>query len=197
MEWAAASPQRPVPAPVRLYGEPPAPGASQFQAYDWEQRIQDAYKQGRRDGEAAQAQAAAAQLEARLEQLARTIDTLAGYRARLRRDAEHDLVRLSLAIARRLVRRELTVDPEALLGIVKAALEKLEAGEVHCVRLHPHHAGVVQRYLEGAGRYLQVAGDPALETGSIVFETSHGTLDAGIDTQLSEIERGFTDLLPK
>ena len=51
-----------------------------------------------------------------LERLARAIDELAGLRPRLRQEAEADLVQLALAIARRVLRREIAVDPEALHG---------------------------------------------------------------------------------
>ena len=44
---------------------------------------------------------------------------------------------LALAIARRILHRELTVAPEALLGLVKAALEKIGGREIHRVRVSP------------------------------------------------------------
>ena len=36
-----------------------------------------------------------------------------------------------------------------------------------------------------------------LTQGSAVFETSRGELDASVDTQLAEIERGLTDVLER
>ncbi len=65
-----------------------------------------------------------------LERLARTIEELGHWRARLRREAEGDMVQLSLAIARRVLRRELAVDPDAMHGLVLGALEKLQAQEI-------------------------------------------------------------------
>jgi flagellar biosynthesis/type III secretory pathway protein FliH len=40
-----------------------------------------------------------------------------------------------------------------------------------------------------------VVPDAARELGSVVFETERGSLDASVDTQLEEIERGLTDRL--
>ena len=49
----------------------------------------------------------------------------------MRRDAEKDLVKLSIAIARRVLHRELTLDPESIDGLIKVALDKLRiAGTV-------------------------------------------------------------------
>jgi flagellar assembly protein FliH len=91
-----------------------------------EQRIQEAHAAGMREGEAAGRVRAAAEVQPVIDRLARSIDDLAGLRARLRSEAEADLVKLSLAIARRVLRRELAIDPEALHGLVLSALEKLQ-----------------------------------------------------------------------
>jgi len=39
--------------------------------------------------------------------------------------------------------------------------------------------------------------DAALERGAAHFETEHGLFDASIETQLKEIERGFTDVVKR
>jgi flagellar assembly protein FliH len=108
-----------------------------------------------------------------------------------------ELIRLAVAIARRVVRRELTLDPDAIAGLVKAALEQLAVHEVIRVRVHPEHEADVRTCLAGAGRAgdVEVTGDAALERGSAVFETVRGSLDASAETQLAEIERGLTDRL--
>jgi flagellar assembly protein FliH len=105
------------------------------------------------------------------------------------------LVRLAVAIARRVVRRELTIDPQAITGLVKAALEQISAGERIRVRVHPQDEAAVRSCLAAAGRAasVEVAGDAALERGSAILEAERGDLDASANTQLAEIERGLTD----
>ncbi len=39
--------------------------------------------------------------------------------------------------------------------------------------------------------------DPSRQPGDVVFETERGNLDASVDSQLLEIERGLTDRLRK
>jgi flagellar biosynthesis/type III secretory pathway protein FliH len=34
-----------------------------------------------------------------------------------------------------------------------------------------------------------------MQCGDVIFETTHGNLDASIESQLREIERGFADRL--
>jgi len=137
------------------------------------------------------------QIEAMNHKLARTIEELTGLRPRFRHEAEEDVVALALATARRILHRELTVEPEALLGLVKAALEKIELREVHRVRVSREDAPMVEQCLQKMGlpHRVEVVADPSLERGAAILDSNRGTLDASIETQLAEIERGFADLI--
>lgn len=138
-----------------------------------------------------------AQLEAVETRMARSIEEMSGLRQRFRQEAEEDVVALALAIARRILHRELTMAPNALLGLVKAALEKMGACEVHRVRVSPEDAPLVKQYLDKMGlpQRVDVTADPTLERGAILLDSSRGTLDASVETQIDEIERGLADLV--
>lgn len=164
---------------------------------DTQRRVQEAYERGLREGRAAAEEENRAAWQARLEQLARAIEGLATLRSRIRKEAEGDLIKLSLAIARRILHREASVDPHALAGVVKACTERLDRQEVHRVRVHPDFAAGVGEWLERWKAGVQVDADPAVGRGGLVFETARGAVDAGVETQLDEIERGFTELLPR
>ncbi len=161
-----------------------------------EQRALAAYQQGLQEGHAA-AREMSAQMDVINGRLARTLEELTGVRQRFRHEAEEDVVALALAIARRILHRELTMAPEALLGLVKAALEKIDGRELHSVRVHPGDAAMIQQHFEKMGlpRRVEVIADPGLERGAAILDSSRGALDASVDTQLSEIERGFADLV--
>ncbi|HEX6896292.1 MAG TPA: FliH/SctL family protein [Bryobacteraceae bacterium] len=154
-------------------------------------------QQGFEEGQQAARQEAARQLDAMHQQLARTIEELSGARRRFRHEAEEDMVALAIAIARRILHRELTVAPEAVLGLLKAALDKMDAREIQRVRVSRLDAPMVAQHLEKMGlpRPVEVVADPSLPRGAAVLESSRGTLDASVETQLAEIERGFADLV--
>ena len=157
-------------------------------------RIAEARKAGYAEGE----RAARTELQPVLQRLSKSLEGLSEIRAQLRKQAEQDLVKLTIAIARRVLRGELTVDAEALQGIVVAALDKLQARDISRLRLHPEHAVAVRRQLESAGvRGIEVVADSSLAPGDLIFDTSRGTFEASIESQLREIERGFTDTLPR
>ena len=71
-----------------------------------------------------------------------------------------------MAIARRVLRRELAVDPEALRGLALAAMEKLQAQEIRRVRVHPSHAALLSSVLrEKTGGEIEVVADSSREPG--------------------------------
>lgn len=162
-----------------------------------ERATREARDAGRREGEIAGRQAAHAEVQRAVEELGSAIRQLAELRPRLRLDAEGDLVRLAMAIAQRVVRRELSIDPEAITGLVRTALERLRMQEAIRVRMHPQFQEAVRQFLArtpGAA-HIEVMADPTLDRGAIVFDTARGRLDASADTQFGEIERGLTDRL--
>jgi flagellar assembly protein FliH len=164
-----------------------------------EQRVRDAQAAGMREGEAAGRARAMSEVQPVLDRLGRAIDEIGGLRARLRAEAEADLVQLSLAIAKRILRREMAIDPDALHGLILGALAKLQGQEIARVRVHPSHAAALTACLRqnlNADR-IEVIADPSREAGSVLFETPRGNLDAGVESQLQEIERGLADRLRK
>jgi flagellar assembly protein FliH len=162
-----------------------------------EQHLQEAYQQGFQNGQNTAQQELGGQIDAMAARLARTIEEVSGLRQRYRHEAEEDVIALAMAIARRILHRELTVDPDALLGLLKAALEKIAVREVHRVRVRPEDAPLVQQHLDkmGLAQRVELIADPGLERGAIILDSSRGALDVSVETQLAEIERGFADLV--
>jgi flagellar assembly protein FliH len=164
-----------------------------------EARVRTAYAQGLAAGEAAAAQHAQQKLDPVLNRLTGIIAELASLRKRTRAEAEDDAMKLAIAIARRVLYRELATDPDAMLGLVKAAFDKLNARETHRLRVSPSDAAAINEHraklqLPPA---LEIVSDGSLTPGSAIFETTRGDLDASVDTQLAEIDRGLTDILKR
>jgi flagellar assembly protein FliH len=164
-----------------------------------EARTRAAYNQGLAAGEVAALQRMQLKLDPVLSGLNSMIAELASARKRVRGEAEDDAVKLAIAIARRVLYRELSTDPEAILGLVKAAFGKLNARETHRLRVSPSDAAAIQEHraklqLPPA---LEIAPDGSLTPGSAIFETTRGDLDASVETQLLEIDRGLTDVMKR
>jgi flagellar assembly protein FliH len=162
-----------------------------------DRRAQEAFAAGRCEGEAATRQALEPQVDAEVARLRQMIRDALSVAPRLRHQAEEDLVRLAVAVARRILHREVTVDADAMVGLVKAAFARLDQREVHQIRTDPDGLALVQKVLEGMGApgSVKVTTDQSLRHGSLIIETTRGQLDASIETQLQEIQRGFTDIV--
>jgi flagellar assembly protein FliH len=157
----------------------------------------EAHHRGVEDGMRRAREEAGAEVQKAFDQVARTLDELTKIKRKLRLEAEQELVNLSLAVARRILVRELSTDPSSIEGIVHAALQKLQQREVSRVRVFPAGVPAVRAALDrnGIRAGIEVVADPGLVAGAILFETSFGELDASIETQLQEISRGFADRL--
>ena len=170
-----------------------------------EPRVEDerrnSREQGHREGFAEGLEAGIQQEAAKwadaLARLARSIEDMSKSKARFRAEVEEDAVKLALAIARKVLNRELSTDPEALAGLARVALDKLNLRELQRVRVHPADAQAIGRVLGASSgpKRVEVVADGTLERGGAIFETDRGMLDASVTTQLGEIERGLADML--
>jgi len=188
-------------APLSTSIAAPRPNAGQPAAdAEREKEIAAAgYQKGLAAGEAAAAQKAQAKLDPALASFSAMVQELAGMRKKMRADFEGAAVELAIAVARRVLHREIAADPEAVLGLVKAAFQKCDARETRRLRVSPQDAEIIR---DNQARLnlppgLEIVADRALPRGSAIFETSRGDLDASVDTQLAEIERGFADVIAR
>jgi flagellar assembly protein FliH len=153
-------------------------------------------QEGRQSEREAQAAALAAEEERRKRQLAGLTESLARERDRFLRDVEQEVVKLALAVAARILRREAQMDPLLLTGAVRVALGQL-AGTCE-VRLKVP-AAEIELWTEAIAlipnlstKPVVIAGD-GMRLGDCVIESKAGTVDLGVRSQLAEIERGFFD----
>ena len=160
--------------------------------------IEAARQSGFRQGEA-QAQAAMMQ---RLEQERRAIGDAVEHFTQERRDyfrrVEGDVVTLALAIARKLLHREVRIDPLLLSGIVRVALDQIQAGSQVVLRCAPLEQPGWQGFLSSLpenNREVTLTANETLEPGRVVLETLAGKAEISLEEQLKEIESGFLDLL--
>jgi flagellar assembly protein FliH len=105
-------------------------------------------------------------------------------------------VKLALGIAARILRREAQMDPLLLTGAVRVALGQLSGSTE--VRLRVPSAELdlwndVIALLPNLSLKPAVVAGEGMRLGDCVIETTLGSVDLGIRSQLGEIERGFFD----
>jgi len=161
-----------------------------------QQREAAARAAGRLEGEAAVSAQFAAQLDELRRNLAAALDQFGRERRQYYLAVERPVVQLALAIARKILRRESSLDPLLLAGMVRVALEKTEKGTQVRVLVSPHQASELRIFL---ARHMQenapeVVEDPAVEPDRCVLHTELGSTEIGPEIQLKEIEQGLLDL---
>jgi len=176
----------------------PAPAAAP--AFDMSQHQarlaaleRDAFAKGYEQGERAGAEAGAKRAEAMLRRLADTIQELADVRRAMIRETERQMVQLAMAIARRIVRREVAIDHELTLTMARVALERLGDSTAVTIRLHPEDFEATCRQREAllAGSHVTVAPDSAVSRGGCLVQSDFGYVDASVDAQFQELARAL------
>ena len=153
----------------------------------------EAFAKGFSQGELAGAEAAGQRGEMMLHRLMQTLEELTQVRAQMIQQTERQMVQLAIAIARRVIQREVTLDADLLIAMARVAMERLgETAQVK-VRLHPddYEAAGAARVAQLAGSNVMILADAHLSRGGCRIESDMGILDAGVNAQLQEIARAL------
>jgi flagellar assembly protein FliH len=153
----------------------------------------DAFAKGFAQGERAGAEAAAERGEAMLRRLTQTIEELTMLRSQMIHATERQMVQLALAVARRIVHREVSLDQDLLIAMARVALERLGESARVTVRLHPEEfeATAAARAAEWTGTSVDVVADARVGRGGCRVESEFGMIDAGVDAQIQELARAL------
>lgn len=180
--------------PSRPNAAPPARGArgagDELPLADVER---DAFAKGFAQGERAGAEAAAVQGEAMLRRLMQTLEEVTDLRERMIRDTEHQMVRLALAIARRVVHREVSLDRDLIMAIARVAMDRIGDGATVTIRLNADDYAAISTagQTPWTGGHVTVQADARVPRGGCRIESDLGLIDAGVDAQLQEITRAL------
>jgi flagellar assembly protein FliH len=155
----------------------------------------DAFAKGYAQGERAGVEAGNRRSDAMLRRLGETLEELASLRRTLLQQSERQLVQLALAIARRIVRREIAADEELLTALARVAIDRL--GDSGPATIHLHPDDFARAAARGAHQWeaahVSVVADPAVSRGGCLVESPFGFVDAGIDAQFQELARALLD----
>jgi len=158
---------------------------------------QKAYEKGLAEGEARARAAFEKSLADLRGQLSEALRQFSGQRESYFQGVEREVIQLALSIARKILHREVQIDPLVLTAVVRVALDTLNKGTQVRLRAHPQEIPLWRDYF--AASDLQPApeliGDASLGAGCCVLETDLGNTQISLEGQLKEVEQGFLDLL--
>ncbi len=153
----------------------------------------DAFAKGFAQGERAGNEAAGQRGEAMLRRLTQTLEELTTLRAQMIHQTERQMVQLALAVARRIVHREVSIDQDLLIAMARVALDRLGESARVTVRLHPDEfqTTAAARAADWTGTTVQVVADARVGRGGCRVESDFGLMDAGVDAQIQELARAL------
>jgi len=147
------------------------------------------FELGRIAGNKAGLTAGQQQIDQQLNYLKQIMTTLNTPLLELDQQIETDLIALVSTMTRQLVRRELKIQPEHVIGAVRAAMAVLPINDRKLkIFLHPQDMELVKKglSLEDDGGWLWVA-DPLLTRGGVRLETLDTTVDATVEARLNSV----------
>jgi flagellar assembly protein FliH len=159
-------------------GEPPSAEQTKSREEGFRQGLAVGYRQGYEAGEAKA-----------LRQGERFREIMGGFEAgiaALDETVARDLLQLSLELARQVVRAHISVHEDAIVPVVREALNSIAAiAEQPRLVMNPEDADVVKRELgeELAELRCRIIHDPSIERGGVRIEDSKFELDALLATR--------------
>jgi flagellar assembly protein FliH len=151
----------------------------------------DAFTKGYAQGERAGLDAAATRADAMLRRLAQTIEELGELRNEMIHRTERQAVQLVLAIAERIVQRELTLDRSLLLGMARVALDRLGEYGSATIRLNPDDYQAIGAKPSIDGAAVEVLSDSSVPRGGCHVQSDFGFMDVSPESQFRELARAL------
>jgi flagellar assembly protein FliH len=204
---SSAPKRQPVPeASPFAYAEAGLPSGAPGSRFDASQTAEEqsrhqraeVFEQGRQSGQQELRSELDTALAKNRGQIGQALHEFALERQDYYRRIEGEVVELALAIARKILHREAQIDSNTLAGIVRVTLEKLDMGTKVNLHVNPKEAPDWRHYFACQNEDVpapEVHEDATIAPGECRIETSLGSTEVGLESQLKEIETGLLDLL--
>lgn len=131
--------------------------------------------------------------------LARVVRAASQQNEQFLQTVEQQVIRLSLAIAAKVVEREIQSDQSVVLGVVRSAMQEITDATRLFLRVNPEDYELIAQHWESikkpAASRSELVADGRVEAGGCVIETQVSEVDAQPSTRLAQIATTFAALL--
>lgn len=167
--------------------------------------VAEAYQKGVEAGKEEIARKLNDEFERKMEEATGNIDSLlrelGAEVGRLNQDFDKAIVTLAIAIARRVVAREIDVDEGAVLARTREAIRKIIGVEKIKIHVNPSDEEYIRGHRNELSAYadsvkeIVIEADGKVERGGCVIESELGNIDARVSTQFELIEESLLGLI--
>jgi flagellar biosynthesis/type III secretory pathway protein FliH len=155
----------------------------------------NAYENGFRQGEKAGMEIAERKMEAVMRRYADAILEVNKLRSSLYVKVEREVVKLAIAVAKKIVHREIQVDRDIIQTLVRVALGHVAEKSSVTIHLNPMDYNYLlelrAELSQSEGRDIALLSDKSIERGGCLIQTDCGDIDARVQEEFREVEHAF------
>ena len=154
------------------------------------------FAQGQKDGLALEER----QIEEKGKQLEAFFSEMNDLRAQIYSEAEEELLKMSLLIAKKIIGEEVETNPQIIGRTIRSAMKYLVDKNQTRISINPEDMEEVRRILPEIagltkGGKFQVVEDHAIKRGGCVLESGFGRINATLDDQIEMLEKEIDEEL--
>ncbi len=163
-----------------------------------------AYEEGFETGKTEATKALQAEYDKKVDEVAGSftsmVNELSNEIENYNKEFDKAIVTLSLAVARRIVAREISLDESAVLSRSREAIRKIIGVERVKIHINPADEEYIREHRNELNNYadsvkeIVIEADNKVERGGCIIESELGNIDARISTQFELIEEAFIEL---
>ena len=156
----------------------------------------EGYIRGFKKGEADGLYSTEKKLQPLLKSLKQAVLALENARRELRSQMEREAVELALAVAEKVISREISINRDVVVDVLRTALKQAHGHERVAIRVSPEdfqflkHGGErISGFPEDVTKIIEE--DKSIAKGGCIVETNLGDVDARIEKQLQSVREHF------
>lgn len=159
------------------------------------------YKKGYDDGFVKGKQAGLEETANAVKTALEAVEQLKAYHLNILTDSQKDVARMALAVAKKVLHKEIMTDPKTVVSVIKEALSRVSFKKQFVILVNPLDLDVIKNSSEDVKTVLdnyeslKFKASAKVETGGCIVQTESGTVDAQIDRQFSEVEAAVINAL--
>jgi len=166
------------------------PGASQDQVHRVEKQ---AFEQGYREGERIGKQMGERMIETTVKRYERSIAELGTAYSVAVNAMETKTVELALEIARKVIQREVSLDPDLVVALATVALRRVQSHQSITLRVSRQDYPRIREAVADVNSSVAVVEEPTLERGDFLIDTAQTHLDGRILSQVETLGRAMLE----
>ena len=153
----------------------------------------EAFEQGYQEGERIGKQMGEKMVETVVKKYDNSLAEIAKTHKTLSQQMEEQTVRLALEISRKVVQRELAMDPDLVSALITVALKRVQGHQSITLRVSHSDCDRVRAALTNVNPAVTVKDDSGLERGDFIIDTSQTHIDGRVSSQVNAIGHALFD----